>query len=37
MPDVKLMLGDCLEQLKLLPDNSIDAVVTDRSSKVIKT
>lgn len=24
-----LMLGDCLERLRGLPDNSIDAVVTD--------
>ena len=29
MPNVRLMLGNCLEQLKQLPDNSIDAVVTD--------
>jgi len=24
-----LLLGDCLEQLKDLPDNSVDSVVTD--------
>lgn len=26
---MNLLLGDCLEQLKTLPDNSIDSVVTD--------
>lgn len=26
---MNLMLGDCLEQLKNLPDNSVDSVVTD--------
>ena len=25
----KLYLGDCLEQLKKVPDNSVDSVVTD--------
>ena len=25
----KIIKGDCIEQLKLLPDNSVDAVVTD--------
>lgn len=29
MPDVTLILGDCLDVLKGLPDGSIDAVVTD--------
>lgn len=29
MPTYKLLQGDCLEVLKTLPDNSIDAVVTD--------
>ena len=24
-----LLLGDCLERLKELPDNSIDSIVTD--------
>jgi len=28
-PDVRLYLGDCLEVMKTLPDNSVDAVVTD--------
>jgi len=27
--EVKLYLGDCLEVMKTLPDNSVDAVVTD--------
>ena len=26
---VKLLHGDCLEQMKTLPDNSVDAIVTD--------
>lgn len=26
---MKLLLGDCLEQLKLMPDNSVDSIVTD--------
>lgn len=26
---MKLLLGNCLEQMKTLPDNSVDAVVTD--------
>jgi len=26
---VKLLQGDCLEQMKTLPDNSVDAIVTD--------
>jgi site-specific DNA-methyltransferase (adenine-specific) len=29
MADYKLLLGDCLEKLKELPDNSVDSVVTD--------
>lgn len=29
MPDFKLLEGDCREVLKSLPDNSVDAVVTD--------
>ena len=26
---MKLINGDCLEKLKELPDNSVDAIVTD--------
>ena len=26
---IDLMLGDCLEMLKDLPDNSVDSIVTD--------
>ena len=29
MGNVRLALGDCLEKLKKLPDNSADSVVTD--------
>lgn len=29
MSDFNLIMGDCLEQLKLMPDNSIDSIVTD--------
>lgn len=29
MPGIDLRLGDCLEVLKTLPDNSIDTVITD--------
>jgi len=29
MDNVRLMLGDCLERLRELPDNSVDSVVTD--------
>ena len=29
MSDVRLILGDCLEVMKTLPDNSVDVVVTD--------
>lgn len=29
MGDIKLILGDSLDKLKLLPDNSVDSVVTD--------
>jgi len=29
MSDYKLLIGDCIERLKELPDNSVDAVVTD--------
>lgn len=29
MNNINLMLGDCLERLRELPDNSVDAVVTD--------
>ena len=25
----KLMLGDCLDKLKLIPDNYVDSIVTD--------
>jgi DNA modification methylase len=28
MPDVKLILGDCLDVMRTLPDGSVDAVVT---------
>lgn len=26
---IKFIQGDCLEKIKLIPDNSIDAVITD--------
>jgi site-specific DNA-methyltransferase (adenine-specific) len=29
MADIELILGDCLEKLKAIPDNSIDLVLTD--------
>ena len=29
MKETKLLHGDCLEQMKTLPDNSVDAIVTD--------
>ena len=29
MKNVKLMLGDNLESLKKLPDNSVDSIVSD--------
>jgi site-specific DNA-methyltransferase (adenine-specific) len=29
MPDVKLMLGDCLERMADIPDGSVDAIVAD--------
>lgn len=29
MPDYKILLGDCLDRLKELPDGSIDSIVTD--------
>ena len=29
MKEYKLLQGDCLEQLKRLPDNSIDSIITD--------
>ncbi len=29
MSEVRLLLGDCLEQMKLLDDNSVDSIVTD--------
>ncbi|WP_430444895.1 MAG: DNA-methyltransferase [Pseudomonas piscis] len=29
MSEYQLYLGDCLEQLRLMPDNSVDSVVTD--------
>jgi len=29
MSEVKLILGDCLEKMKDIPDNSVDAVITD--------
>ena len=27
--NIKLLNGDCLEQMKQLPDNSVDSIVTD--------
>jgi len=27
--DVKMILGDCMEEMKKLPDNSVDLVVCD--------
>ena len=32
--EYKLILGDCLEQLKRLPDNSVDACITDPPSGI---
>ena len=29
MPNAKILHGDCMELLKSLPDNSIDAIITD--------
>jgi len=29
MPDVQLMLGDCLEVLRMIPDGSIDMILAD--------
>ena len=29
MTKIKLILGDCIEKLKTIPDNSIDSVVSD--------
>ena len=29
MVDIKLMLGDCLEKMKEIPDGSIDAIICD--------
>jgi DNA modification methylase len=29
MADYKLLLGDCVEKMKELPDNSVDSIVTD--------
>ena len=29
MPKIKLIQGDCIEKMKDLPDESIDAIVTD--------
>ena len=29
MPNAKVLHGDCMELLRSLPDNSIDAIVTD--------
>ena len=29
MSDIQLYLGDCLEVMKSLPDNSIDSIITD--------
>lgn len=29
MSEYQLYLGDCLEQLRLMPDNSVDSIVTD--------
>jgi site-specific DNA-methyltransferase (adenine-specific) len=29
MPDIKLILGDCLDIMPTLPENSVDAIITD--------
>lgn len=29
MSDIKLILGDCLEEMKKVPDKSVDLVLTD--------
>jgi hypothetical protein len=29
MPKVELILGDCLEKMREIPDKSVDAVITD--------
>ena len=29
MPKIELIQGDCIEQMKTLADNSIDAIITD--------
>jgi len=29
MSKIKLLHGDCLDQLKYIPDNSIDTIITD--------
>ena len=29
IPTNQIIKGDCLEQLKLLPENSVDAIITD--------
>jgi len=29
VPKIELIQGDCLEKLKELPDESVDAIVTD--------
>ncbi len=29
MNNINLLHGDCLEQMKTLPDNSVDSIVTD--------
>jgi DNA modification methylase len=33
--EVKLILGDCLQKMKELPDNSVDAVITDPPYNVL--
>ncbi len=30
---IKLILGDCLEQMKKIPDNYVDSIVSDRNCK----
>jgi len=29
MPDCKILIGDCLESMRAMPDNSVDSIVTD--------
>ena len=34
MKEMKLLLGDNMESLKFIPDNSIDSVVTDQKHQL---